>query len=134
MRKRILVVDDDPELVELVSFNLKRAGYAIGTASNGVEAIKKARALAPDMILLDVMMPELDGFAVCEILQRDSRTATIPIMMLTALSGELGRLAGLGAGAADFVTKPFSPRLLLARIENLLKRVANVGVMPDTKS
>ena len=127
-------MDDDPELVELVSFNLKRAGYAIGTASNGVEAIKKARALAPDMILLDVMMPELDGFAVCEILQRDSRTATIPIMMLTALSGELGRLAGLGAGAADFVTKPFSPRLLLARIENLLKRVANVGVMPDTKS
>ena len=134
MRKRILVVDDDPELVELVSFNLKRAGYTVGTAANGVEAIKKARSLAPDLILLDVMMPELDGFAVCEILRRDSDTATIPIMMLTALSGELGRLAGLGSGATDFLTKPFSPRLLVARIENLLKKAVNVRVTSDTKS
>jgi DNA-binding response OmpR family regulator len=133
MRKRILVVDDDPELVELVSFNLKHAGYAIGTASNGVEAIKKAHSLAPDLILLDVMMPELDGFAVCEILRRDSTTASIPIVMLTAISGELGRLAGLGSGATDFLSKPFSPRLLVARIENILKKAANAGVIPDTK-
>jgi len=134
MRKRILVVDDDPEVVELVSFNLKQAGYAIGTASNGVEAIRKARALAPDLILLDVMMPELDGLEVCEILRRDSTTASIPIMMLTALSGELGRLAGLDAGATDFLSKPFSPRLLLKRIENLLKKPRNVEVTSDTKS
>jgi DNA-binding response OmpR family regulator len=134
MRKRILVVDDDPELVELVSFNLKHAGYTIGTAANGVEAIKKARSLAPDLILLDVMMPELDGFAVCEILRRDSATAAIPIVMLTALSGELGRLAGLGSGATDFLTKPFSPRLLVARIENLLKKAVNARVTSDTKS
>lgn len=128
MRKRILVVDDDPELVELVSFNLKRAGYAIGTASNGVDAIKKARSLEPDLILLDVMMPELDGFAVCEILRRDSAMASIPILMLTALTGELSRLAGLGSGATDFLTKPFSPRLLVKRIENLLKGAANAKV------
>ena len=134
MRKKILVVDDDAELVELVSFNLKQAGYAVGTASNGVEAIKKARSLAPDLILLDVMMPELDGFAVCEILRRDSATASIPIMMLTALSSELGRMAGLGSGATDFISKPFSPRLLVARIENLLKRAANPEFAPGTAS
>jgi DNA-binding response OmpR family regulator len=127
MRKKILVVDDDAELVELVSFNLKQAGYAIGTASDGVEAIKKARSLEPDLIVLDIMMPELDGFAVCEILRRDSVTASIPIMMLTALSSELGRMAGLGSGASDFLTKPFSPRVLVARIDELLKKAAQMA-------
>lgn len=122
MRKRILVVDDDPELVELVCFNLKQAGYTVGTAADGVEALKKARSLMPDLIILDVMMPELDGFAVCEILRRDSVTASIPIVMLTALSSELGRMAGLGSGATDFLSKPFSPRLLLERIAILLKQ------------
>jgi DNA-binding response OmpR family regulator len=126
MRKKILVVDDDAELVELISFNLKQAGYSIGTASNGVEAIKKTHSLEPDLIVLDVMMPELDGFAVCEILRRDTATATVPIMMLTALSSELGRVAGLGSGASDFVTKPFSPRLLVQRIEELLQKSSNL--------
>jgi len=125
MRKKILVVDDDAELVELISFNLRQAGYSIGTASNGVDAIKKARSLAPDLIVLDVMMPELDGFAVCEILRRDSTTATLPILMLTALSSELGRVAGLGSGASDFLTKPFSPRLLVQRIDEMLQKNAN---------
>src|SRR5437762_9532574 len=117
MPKKILVVDDDAELVELIGFNLKKAGYAIGTAFNGVEALKKARSILPDLILLDLMLPELDGFAVCEILRRDAATASIPIIMLTALSSELGRLAGLGSGANDYVSKPFSPRLLLTRVE-----------------
>lgn len=134
MRKKVLVVDDDGEFVELVSFNLKRAGYAIGTASNGVEAIKKARSIAPDLILLDVMMPELDGFEVCEILRRDSATASVPIIMLTALSSQLGRMAGLGSGATDFISKPFSPRLLLGRIENLLKKRENPHLAHDTGS
>lgn len=125
MRKKILVVDDDADLVELVSFNLKQAGYAVGTAGNGVEALKNARSLMPDLILLDVMMPELDGFAVCEILRRDPATASIPIIMLTALSSELGRMAGLGSGATDFLSKPFSPRLLVERIENLLRKTEN---------
>lgn len=125
MRKRILVVDDDAELVELVSFNLKQAGYVVATAADGVEALKKARTVMPDLIILDVMMPELDGFAVCEILRRDSSTASIPIIMLTALSSELGRMAGLGSGATDFVSKPFSPRLLLERIALLLKQAEN---------
>ena len=125
MRKKILVVDDDAELVELVCFNLKQAGYDIGTAANGVEALKKAHSLMPDLIILDVMMPELDGFAVCEILRRDPTTASIPIIMLTALSSELGRMAGLGSGATDFLSKPFSPRLLVERIEELLKKAQN---------
>jgi DNA-binding response OmpR family regulator len=125
MRKKILVVDDDAELVELIGFNLKQAGFSIGTACNGVEAIKKAHSLEPDLIVLDVMMPELDGFAVCEILRRDPLTARLPILMLTALSSELGRLAGLGSGATDFVTKPFSPRLLVQRIEELLQKTSN---------
>jgi len=129
MRKKILVVDDDCELVELVSFNLKQAGFSIGTASNGVEAIKKAHSLEPDLIVLDVMMPELDGFAVCEILRRDRATASIPIMMFTALSSELGRVAGLGSGASDFVTKPFSPRLLVQRIQELLQK-ASIALQP----
>jgi len=121
MQKKILVVDDDAEMVELLSFSLKQAGFCIGTASNGVDALKKARSLKPDLIVLDVMMPELDGFAVCEILRRDPATASLPIMMLTALSSELGRLAGLGSGASDFLSKPFSPRLLVGKIEELLK-------------
>ncbi len=126
MRKTILVVDDDAELVELISFNLKQAGYSIVTAADGVDALKKARSMQPDLIVLDVMMPELDGFAVCEILRRDPATASIPIMMLTALSSELGRVAGLGSGASDFVTKPFSPRLLVQRIEELLQKTSNI--------
>jgi two-component system, OmpR family, alkaline phosphatase synthesis response regulator PhoP len=124
MRKKILVVDDDAELIELISFNLKQAGYAIGTAINGIDAIKKARSMEPNLIVLDVMMPELDGFAVCEILRRDPATASIPILMLTALSNELGRIAGLASGANEFVTKPFSPRLLVNRIAQLLQKAS----------
>ena len=122
MRKKILVVDDDADLVELLSFNLKKAGFAIGTAFDGVEALKKARSIAPDLILLDVMLPELDGLAVCEILRRDSATASIPVIMLTALTGELGRLAGLEAGADDYVTKPFSAKQLVSKVAELIKK------------
>jgi DNA-binding response OmpR family regulator len=122
MRKKILVVDDDADLVELLSFNLKKAGFAIGTAFDGIEALKKARSIAPDLILLDLMLPELDGFAVCEILRRDSATAAIPVIMLTALSGELGRLAGLDSGANDYVTKPFSLKQLVSKVDEFLKK------------
>jgi DNA-binding response OmpR family regulator len=127
MRKKILVVDDDAELVDLLCFNLKQADYTIDTAFNGAEALKKARSFEPDLIVLDVMMPELDGFAVCEILRRDPATATIPILMLTALSSELGRMAGLGSGASDFMSKPFSPRLIVARVEDLLKKASDLA-------
>ena len=120
MRKKILVVEDDTDLVELLAFNLKKAGFAIGTAVDGVEALKKARSLQPDLILLDLMLPELDGFAVCETLRRNSGTASTPIIILTALSSELARLAGMEAGANEYVTKPFSVQDLLARIRRAL--------------
>jgi len=115
------VVDDDVELVELLWFNLTRAGFSIGTAFNGVEALKKARSLRPDLIILDLMLPELDGFAVCEILRRNEAMASTPIIMLTALTSELGRLAGYESGATDYMTKPFSPRMLVDRIRELLR-------------
>jgi DNA-binding response OmpR family regulator len=121
MQKKILVVDDDADVVELVAFSLKRAGYSVGTAADGVEALKKARSVAPHLIVLDVMLPELDGFAVCEILRRNPATASIPILLLTAWSTELARYAGFEAGANDYVTKPFSPRELVSRVQGLLQ-------------
>ena len=120
MRKKILVVEDDTDLVELLSFNLKSCGFSVGTAADGAEALKKVRSLAPDLILLDIMLPELDGFAVCEILRRDPATARIPVIMLTAMSSEFARLNGLEAGADDYVTKPFSTKKLVERVKELL--------------
>jgi two-component system phosphate regulon response regulator PhoB len=120
MRKKILLVEDDADLVDLLTFNLKKAGFAIGTAGDGVEALKKARSVSPDLILLDLMLPELDGFAVCEILRRDPATSSIPIIMLTALSSELARFAGLESGATDYITKPFSFHQLLPRVKGLV--------------
>ncbi len=120
MRKKILVVEDDLDLVELLCFNLRRAGFSVGTANDGIEALKKARTLSPDLILLDLMLPELDGLAVCEILRRDPATAAVPIIMLTAMSGQIARFTGLSSGANDFITKPFSPKFLLERVQQRL--------------
>jgi len=120
MRKKILVVEDDAELAELVSYNLKRADFATGTARDGIEALKKARSIHPDLIVLDLMLPELDGLAVCEMLKRDPATASIPVIVLTAVSGKMAQWAGLEAGAVDYFTKPFSPKDLIARIRREL--------------
>ncbi len=125
MRKKILVVDDDADIVEMLRFNLKQAGFAIGTAFDGIEAIRKARSITPDLILLDLMLPKLDGLSVCEILRRQVATAAIPVIILTGLSGELGRLAGLESGATDYMTKPFSPRQLVSKVETLLRKRDN---------
>lgn len=123
MRKRILVVEDDLDLVELLRFNLSNGGFSVLVATDGGQALQKARSQHPDLILLDLMLPGLDGFAVCEILRRDSSTSAIPIIILTAMSSQLARVAGLGAGAADYITKPFSPKNLLSRIETHLSRL-----------
>jgi two-component system phosphate regulon response regulator PhoB len=122
VKPRILVVDDEPEAVELVEFNLKQAGYAVTTAADGAEALKKIHAQAPDLILLDVMLPEMDGFEICKVLRRDAATAKISIIMLTAKAAEIDRVLGLELGADDYLTKPFSPRELLLRIKKLLAR------------
>ena len=119
---RILVVDDEPDAIELMRFNLKASGYEVLTAEDGEEALAKARKFSPDMILLDVMLPEIDGLEVCKILRRDPATASLPIIMLTAKASEIDRVLGLEFGADDYVTKPFSPRELMLRVRNLLKR------------
>lgn len=119
---KILVVDDEPDAVELVEFNLKNAGFEVITAADGAEALKKARAALPDLVVLDLMIPEVDGLEVCKLLRRDAATAGIPILMLTAKAAEIDRVLGLELGADDYVTKPFSPRELLARIRAVLRR------------
>lgn len=124
MRKKILLVEDDPDVVELLSFNLKRSGFLIGTALDGISALKKARSMRPDLILLDLMLPELDGFAVCETLRREPATTQIPIIMLTALDTQMARLSGFEAGANAYVTKPFKWKDLLHRISSLLAKPA----------
>jgi len=126
---KILVIDDEPDAVELVEFNLRSAGYEVVTAADGAEALKKARAHSPDLVVLDVMLPEVDGLEVCKILRRDPATSGIPIIMLTAKAAEIDRVLGLELGADDYITKPFSPRELVLRIKNLLKR----GQGPEEK-
>ncbi len=122
VRAKILIVDDEPDAIELIRFNLKASGYDVVAAEDGEEALLKARKFSPDLILLDIMLPEIDGLEVCKILRRDPATAKLPIIMLTAKASEIDRVLGLEFGADDYVTKPFSPRELLLRIRNLLKR------------
>jgi two-component system phosphate regulon response regulator PhoB len=122
VKQKILVVDDEPDALELIGFNLKNAGYEVITAENGGDALKKTRAYLPNLILLDLMIPEVDGLEVCKILRRDPLTAGIPIIMVTAKAAELDRILGLELGANDYVTKPFSPRELVLRVKNLLQR------------
>ncbi len=121
MKSRILVVDDEPDAIELIEFNLKAAGYDVTSAADGDEALKKARAVLPHLIILDLMLPGVDGLAVCKQLRRDERTAPIPIIMLTAKAAEIDRVLGLELGADDYVTKPFSPRELVLRVKRLLR-------------
>jgi two-component system phosphate regulon response regulator PhoB len=120
--EKILVVDDEPDAVELVEFNLKNAGYQVVTAADGTDALSKARSFGPDLVVLDLMLPEVDGLEVCKILRRDPATSMLPIVMLTAKAGEIDRVLGLELGADDYITKPFSPRELVLRIKGLLRR------------
>jgi len=129
MRKKILIVEDDVELLDLLRLSLKHAGLVVATASNGIEALEKAHAVGPDLIVLDLVLPEMDGFAVCETLRRDPATARIPILALTGLTSEFTRYAGLEAGATEYVTKPVSPRQLVSKIKHCLRqrRATNAG-------
>ena len=122
MKSKVLVVDDEPEAVELIEFNLKGAGFDVVTASDGAEALNKARRIQPSLVILDVMMPEIDGMEVCKLLRRDPATSNIPIIMLTAKASEVDRVLGLELGADDYVVKPFSPRELVLRVKKLLAR------------
>ncbi len=122
MARKILVVDDEPVLVETIAYNLEQAGYQVLTAADGRSALEAARRETPDLVILDLMLPEMDGLEVCRQLRREHTTATIPIMMLTAKGDEIDKVVGLEVGADDYVTKPFGRRELLARVRALLRR------------
>jgi two-component system, OmpR family, alkaline phosphatase synthesis response regulator PhoP len=128
-RERILVVDDEEDLLELVNYNLSKEGFRVRPVTSGEEALAEARETLPDLIVLDLLLPAVDGLEVCRRLKSDPRTRHIPIIMLTAKSEESDMVAGLELGADDYVTKPFSPRVLLARVKAILRRKAKTA--PD---
>src|SRR4030043_2152146 len=118
----ILVVDDEADLVELVSYNLKKEGFRIDSASDGESALAKIRKDRYDLLILDILLPGIQGVELCRIVRNDSKTASLPIIMLTAKGEEIDRIVGLEIGADDYVTKPFSPRELVARVKAALRR------------
>ncbi len=121
--RSILVVDDEADLVELISYNLKKEGFAPDSASDGEEALSKIRKKHYDLVILDLMLPGIQGTELCRALRNDPRTARTPIIMLTAKGEEVDRVIGLETGADDYVTKPFSPRELVARVKAVLRRL-----------
>jgi two-component system alkaline phosphatase synthesis response regulator PhoP len=123
--ERILIVDDEEDVLELVRYNLDRSGYQTETASSGEEALSKARKSSPDLIILDLMLPGIDGLEVCKKLKSDVKTEQIPIVMLTAKGDESDIVTGLELGAEDYVTKPFSPKILIARVRRILHRAVS---------
>ena len=123
-REEILVVEDEESILELVTFNLKKEGYDVQGVTTGEEALDYARTGSPDLIVLDLMLPGVDGLEVCKRLKNDPQTEQVPIVMLTARSEEADIVTGLELGADDYITKPFSPRVLLARVRAVLRRSA----------
>ena len=122
MMNKILIVDDEPDIVELVTYNLKKDGFRVTTASGGEEALDKIRKGAFDLVVLDLMLPGIQGVEICRIIRNDPKTAGTPIIMLTAKGEEVDRVIGLESGADDYITKPFSARELIARIKAVLRR------------
>lgn len=123
---RILVIDDDPAVSELVAVNLEMAGYEVNQAPDGIKGQALALQLLPDLIMLDLMLPKVDGFTVCQRLRRDERTADIPVLMLTALGQTQDKVEGFNAGADDYLTKPFEIEEMLARVRALLRRTDRI--------
>ena len=121
-RKRILVVDDEIYIVHILEFSLTMEGYEVATASDGEEALRKIEEDRPDLVVLDIMMPRLDGYEVCRRLRQSEETATLPVILLSAKGRPVDREVGLEVGADDYIVKPFSPRRLLEKIRELLAR------------
>ena len=126
MKPRILVIDDDPNIAELLTLNLGMAGYDVSHTDDGVKGQALAVQLVPDLVLLDLMLPRVDGFTVCQRLRRDKRTSDVPILMLTALSQTQDKVEGFNAGADDYLTKPFELEEMLARVRALLRRTDRI--------
>ncbi|PKP22853.1 MAG: DNA-binding response regulator [Bacteroidetes bacterium HGW-Bacteroidetes-21] len=130
---RILIVDDEPDILEFLSYNLKKEGYVVSVASNGLEALESAQAEKPHLALLDVMMPGMDGIETCEKLRENQELSSMVIAFLTARSEDYSQIAGFEAGADDYISKPIRPKVLLSRIKALLKRFSsNESTTADT--
>ena len=129
-KRKILIVDDEKELVKLVTFNLTIAGYEALSANNGIEALEICESEKPALIILDIMLPRIDGWEVCRRLKQNSKTSNIPIIMLSALSEVDDKLKGFDLGTDDYVTKPFSPRELVVRVKRVLARAETVYQLP----
>lgn len=121
MAKKILIVDDEPQLVELLKIRLEANDYEVLVAVDGQEGLKMARSKKPDLIILDLMLPKIDGFALCRMLKFDEKYKSIPIIMFTARAQESDKKLGREVGADEYITKPFDPQVLLKKIEDLLK-------------
>lgn len=128
---RILVVDDEPDILNLLEYNLKRAGFQAILAKDGPEAIEAAKSHRPDLVLLDIMLPDMEGTEVLRRLKSQEATSVIPVIMLTAKGEEIDKIVGFELGAEDYITKPFSPRELILRVKAVLKRTAERPVPPD---
>ena len=130
-KEKILLVDDEEDILELLAYSLTRNGYHVASVTTGEDALRSVRDEGADVVILDLMLPGVDGLEVCRILKGDPQTSPIPILMLTARGEEADVVAGLEVGADDYVTKPFSPRVLLARIKALLRRSARGRPLSD---
>lgn len=130
MRKKILVVEDDSDVLNLLTLVLRGAGYSVATASDGRTALKKLPSLKPDLVVLDLLLPGMDGFAVCETMRGCSESSHLSVLMLTGLSSQFARLAGFEAGANDYLTKPFTPEELLERVHSLFSAGPASGSHP----
>lgn len=123
-KTRILLVDDEPDIVEFLSFNFEREGFAVRTASNGIEAIDVAMEFSPRLIIMDLMMPEMDGIEACQVIRQNAESYDPIIVLLTARGEDYSQIAGFDAGADDYLVKPISPKVMIARMKALLKRNA----------
>jgi len=130
---RVLIAEDDREVMELVRVYLQKEGFQVSTAADGETALESVEAAAPDLLVLDVMLPKLDGWAVCRRIREDEATRHLPIVMLTSRGEEMDRVLGLELGADDYVTKPFSPRELVARVKAVLRRTGEGKLSPTQK-
>ena len=131
MKEKILIVEDDKDIIKMLEYNLKKEGFKVIAAHDGEDALDLALRQYPDLILLDLMLPGIDGLEVCKTLKNESKTSLIPIIMLTAKSQESDKVVGLELGADDYITKPFSPRELIARIKAVLRRAAEKDKLPE---
>jgi len=131
-QSKILLVDDEVDILEFISYNLEKEGYKVFTAQNGAEAIKVAEKVLPDLIILDVMMPEMDGIAACEEIRRIPSLQQTIIAFLTARGEDYSQIAGFEAGADDYITKPIRPKVLVSRVKALLKRTSSPGITTST--